>query len=135
MRVGSNKVTFTAVDVSSSSSPVISSVDSGWKACSDDNVHCGDDDDCGEGATCEDALNWGPAGQYITVYGTGFGTTTGSIFFENESLGYTALGDTDFPDACGDDFWHDTYVTVKVPEVYQTESLDAIEAVTHALTL
>ena len=69
------------------------------------------------------------------MYGTGFGTTTGSIFFENESLGYTALGDTDFPDACGDDFWHDTYVTVKVPEVYQTESLDAIEAVTHALTL
>ncbi|KKW32547.1 MAG: Cysteine-rich repeat protein, partial [Candidatus Uhrbacteria bacterium GW2011_GWA2_52_8d] len=135
IRVGSNKVAFTVEDVSSESSPIISSIDSGWKACSDDNVHCGDDDDCSEDATCNDALNWGPAGQYITIYGTGFGTSTGSIFFENESLGYTALGDTDFPDACGDDFWHDTYVTVKVPETYQTESLDAIEAITHALTL
>lgn len=135
IRVGSNEVSFVVADVSSSSSPIISSIDSGWKACSDDNIHCGDDDDCSESATCDDALNWGPAGQYITIYGTGFGTTTGSVNFENESLGYIALGDTDFPDACGEDFWHDTYVTVKVPQVYQTESLDAIEAVTHALTL
>ncbi|MBI4256457.1 hypothetical protein HY626_00170 [Candidatus Uhrbacteria bacterium] len=135
IRVGSNEVSFTVADVSSDSTPIISSIDSGWKACSDDNTHCGDDDDCSEGATCDDAPNWGPPGQYITIYGTGFGTSTGSIFFENESLGYTALGDTDFPDACGDDFWHDTYVTVKVPETYQTESLDAIEAIEHALTL
>ena len=135
IRVGSNEVVFTVADVSSSSSPIISSIDSGWKACSDDNTHCGDDDDCSAEATCDDASNWGPAGQYVTIYGTGFGTTTGSIFFENESLGYTALGDTDFPDACSDDFWHDTYVTVKVPEVYQTESEDPIEAITHALSL
>jgi len=135
IRVGSNTVAFTAEDVLSSSDPIISSIDSGWKACSDDNVHCGDDDDCSEGATCDDAVNWGPPGQYVTIYGTGFGTTTGSINFENETLGYTALGDTDFPDVCGDDFWHDTYITVKVPETYLTEGEDAIEAMTHAVTV
>ncbi|MBI4435455.1 Ig-like domain-containing protein [Candidatus Uhrbacteria bacterium] len=135
IRVGSNTVAFTVADIFSSTNPIISSVDSGWKACSDDNAHCGDDDDCNEGATCDDASTWGPPGQYVTIYGTGFGTSTGSIMFENESLGYTALGDTDFPDACGDDFWHDTYVTVKVPETYQTASLDPIDAIEHALTL
>ncbi|NQV90507.1 Ig-like domain-containing protein [Candidatus Uhrbacteria bacterium] len=135
VRVGSNKVTFTVADSSSSSSPIISFIDSGWQACSDDNTHCGSDDDCSEGATCDDADNWGPAGQYITIYGTGFGTSTGSVFFDNESLGYTALGDTDFPDVCGEDFWHDTSITMKVPETYLTEDEDAIEAITHALTV
>jgi cysteine-rich repeat protein len=135
IRVGSNKVAFTVADVSSDETPIISSIDSGWKACSDNDAHCGDDDDCSDGATCEDADNWGPSGQYITIYGTGFGTSTGSINFENTSLGYTALGDTDFPDACGEDFWHDTYVTVKVPSTYQTETDDPIQAITHSLSL
>lgn len=135
IRVGSNQVAFTVKDVSSETTPIISYIDSGWKACSDDDsVHCGDDDDCGDGATCEDALNWGPSGQYITIYGTGFGTATGSVFFENVSRSVTALGDTDFPDVCGEDFWHDTYITVKVPESYQTDEKLAIEApLTHSL--
>ncbi|MBI4592059.1 VWA domain-containing protein [Candidatus Uhrbacteria bacterium] len=135
VRVGSNEVLFEVLDTSSETSPIISSIDSGWKACSDDNTHCGDDDDCTDGATCDDADNWGPSGQYITIYGTGFGTRLGSINFEHPTLGYTALGDTDFPDACGDDFWHDTYITVKVPETYLTETLDAIEFTTHDLSV
>ncbi|MBI2473916.1 Ig-like domain-containing protein [Candidatus Uhrbacteria bacterium] len=136
VRVGSNKVSFTVKDTSTETVPIISSVDSGWMACSggsNDGGQCGEDTDCPDGGTCEDASNWGPPGQYVTIYGTNFGTSTGSVYWYNEDLGYLALGDTDFPDACGDDFWHDTSITVKVPETYLTEQQDAIKPLTHAL--
>lgn len=133
IRVGSNEVRFTVEDASTGTTPIISSVDTGWKACSggaDDGDQCAEDSDCDSGA-CEDASNWGPPGQYVTIYGTNFGTATGTVYFENESLGYEALADTDFPDYCSEDFWYDTYITVKVPEVYQND--ETIEFTTHNL--
>ncbi|MBI4437936.1 Ig-like domain-containing protein [Candidatus Uhrbacteria bacterium] len=135
IRVGGNKLAFTVDETSSETTPVISSIDSGWSACSggsDEGERCSEDSDCDSGA-CEDQATWAPSGQYITIYGTNFGTSTGSVFIENESLGYTALGDSDFPDACGEDFWHDTQITIKVPETYQND-VD-IETGTHALSI
>jgi cysteine-rich repeat protein len=132
IRVGSNKVMFTAEDTSSESTPIIANIDSGWVACSggsDDGVRCTEDSDCDSGS-CEDAVNWGPAGQYLTIYGSNFGSATGSVFFQGSD---TALGDSEFPEACGEDFWHDSYITIKVPETYQTESASAIQAGTHDL--
>ncbi len=130
LRQGSNKVTFTVVDASAGESPVISQVVTGWEACSDDNSRCGRDSDCTSG-TCDDADNWGPPGQYVTIYGTAFGTATGTVTFTGD-FGY-ALGDTVFPDACGDDTWDDTEITVKVPATYQAGG--AIGAGTYALTV
>ncbi|MBI5794625.1 Ig-like domain-containing protein [Candidatus Uhrbacteria bacterium] len=135
IRAGSNKVAFTVEDTSSGTTPVISSIDTGWSACSggtDDGEHCGDDSDC-ESGVCADQSTWGPPGQYVTIYGTNFGTAEGSVFLENQTTGATALADTEFPDACGEDFWHDTSITVKIPETYQTD--DAIEYVRHSLYL
>jgi len=60
----------------------------------------------------------GPVSQYVTLFGSNFGTQTGTVRFSSESLGYEALGDTDFPDECDDDFWSQTSVTVKVPEEF-----------------
>ncbi|HAU66683.1 TPA: hypothetical protein DCW61_05035 [Candidatus Uhrbacteria bacterium] len=136
VRVGSNKVSFKVKDTSTQTIPIISSIDSGWMACSggsNDGQQCGEDVDCADGGACEDTSNWGPPGQYVTIYGTGFGTSTGSVYWYDEDLGYLALGDMGFPDACGDDFWHDTSITVKVPETYLTQQKEPINAVVHAL--
>lgn len=115
VRQGSNELSFTVVDASSEEVPVVSSTDSGWSACSD-GTHCGEDGECSSG-TCDAADNWGPPGQYVTIYGSGFGTNTGTVHFSDD-LGY-ANGEMDaFPDACGDDFWDDTQITVKVPANY-----------------
>lgn len=117
LRQGSNKVSFTVVDASAGETPVISQVVTGWEACSDDDARCGTDDDCSSG-TCDSADNWGPPGQYVTIYGTAFGSSTGTVTFTG-SDGY-ANGDVEFPDACGEDQWNDTSVTVKVPSTYQS---------------
>ncbi len=130
LRQGSNKVTFTVEDASAGETPVISQVVTGWEACSNDDSRCGEDSDCTSG-TCDSADNWGPPGQYVTIYGSAFGTSTGTVVFTGD-LGY-ANGDTTFPDACGDDMWDDTEITVKVPSEYQTG--DAIDAATYSLTI
>lgn len=132
IRVGSNEVSFSVEGVSSDTVPTISSIDSGWYACSggsDDGEYCGSDDDCEN--TCESASNWGPADQYVTIYGTNFGSAEGFVVFEGEE--YTANGDADFPDVCGEDYWSDTQITIKVPRLYQTEEETLIEAGTHNL--
>jgi hypothetical protein len=135
LRVGSNKIKFTVSDESSDSTPVITSVNSGWEACnggSDDGEQCAIDDDC-ESGSCADAPNWGPAEQYITIFGSNFGSSKGSVYFENEALGYEAIGDAEFPEYCSEDYWHDSYITVKVPQAYLTEAEDEIESGTHNL--
>jgi cysteine-rich repeat protein len=122
VRVGSNKISFTIEDTTpDASAPVISYVDSGWKACkggANNGQRCAKKEDCDDGE-CELAQNWGPVGQYVTIYGTGFGTVVGQVWFY-WGHGKNALGDTDFPDQCGDDFWSDTSITVKVPSAYQS---------------
>jgi cysteine-rich repeat protein len=59
----------------------------------------------------------GPIGQYVTITGRNFGTTVGTVFFENIAQGVAAPADTNFPAACQFAFWHDTNITVKVPRL------------------
>lgn len=130
-RQGSNKVTFTVTDASAGDIPTIVSVESGWEACSD-GTHCGEDADCSSG-TCDAADNWGPPGQYVTVRGTGFGSSTGTVRF-TDNAGY-ALGDVEFPEACGEDFWSDDEITVKVPSAYSNIMPDDLAFGTFSLTV
>ncbi|MCD4694159.1 fibronectin type III domain-containing protein, partial [bacterium] len=57
----------------------------------------------------------GPAGQYVTINGSGFGR------FQNNSKVYFGAttspneADYDFPDVCADSFWSDRQIIVKVP--------------------
>jgi len=59
----------------------------------------------------------GPKGQYITIYGKRFGqySSTSTVKFIDENS--QVLADTSFPEACRDSWWHDTYITVKVPDI------------------
>ncbi len=61
----------------------------------------------------------GPPGQYITIYGSNFKTYfsgTSQVEFEDQLSGATFSADGfDFPEECRDRWWHDTYITVKVP--------------------
>ncbi len=59
----------------------------------------------------------GGSGQYITITGSSFGSTLGSVWFENEESGDRTLASVDFPDACSEDIWSDNEITVIVPEV------------------
>lgn len=55
----------------------------------------------------------GPVGEYVTILGSNFGNTPGKVNFTSGAD--TVIGRTDFPAACGNDFWHDNSITVKVP--------------------
>ncbi len=57
----------------------------------------------------------GAPGQYVTIYGSGFGALRGgsAVFFGDTSTGYEA--DYSFPEACADSVWGDNQVIVKVP--------------------
>ncbi|MBI3627091.1 Ig-like domain-containing protein, partial [Candidatus Uhrbacteria bacterium] len=57
----------------------------------------------------------GPVGQYVTLHGSNFGSTPAAVKFINVSTGAMTLADINFPPACATDYWHDTYVFVKVP--------------------
>jgi len=59
----------------------------------------------------------GPKGEYVTITGSNFGTTVGTVYFQYPS-GVRILADIDFPKQCGTNFWHDDYVIVKVPAAY-----------------
>ncbi|MBI5370044.1 VWA domain-containing protein [Candidatus Uhrbacteria bacterium] len=121
VRVGSNGLNFVVgSSAGDTEKPVITYLDSGWSSCNggaNNGKHCGTKADCGDGE-CKGAPNWGPSDQYVTIFGTGFGTAKGQVFFTN-AAGQTALAKTNFPEICGDDFWKDTSVTVKVPDSLQ----------------
>ncbi|OGL67149.1 hypothetical protein A2856_03725 [Candidatus Uhrbacteria bacterium RIFCSPHIGHO2_01_FULL_63_20] len=118
-REASNPVNFTATSSSVGNPPSISFVDTGWTACADGS-RCFSDADCGGAAgSCSAAPNFGPSGQYATVFGIGFGTATGRVVFRDTGSGDDADGDVDFPAACAAGFWRDTSVTVKVPARYR----------------
>ncbi|MDD4994945.1 MAG: IPT/TIG domain-containing protein [Patescibacteria group bacterium] len=60
----------------------------------------------------------GPIGEYVTLRGSNFGSSVGKVTFINTSTGQSALGDFNFPEACGTDFWMADSITVKVPAAY-----------------
>ncbi|MBU1203385.1 Ig-like domain-containing protein [Patescibacteria group bacterium] len=59
----------------------------------------------------------GPVGQYITIMGSGFGSS-GEVRFDPSGL--NVRGDDSFPVMCGDSFWSDSQILVKVPEAAWT---------------
>ena len=64
----------------------------------------------------------GPPGQYITIFGSNFGTAAGTVEFL-KSDGTKAVGDTNFPQACGKvEYWQDASITVKVPATFSDNS-------------
>ncbi|MCX6792408.1 MAG: IPT/TIG domain-containing protein [Candidatus Falkowbacteria bacterium] len=58
----------------------------------------------------------GPVGQYVTVRGSGFGSSrsTSKVFFGTSSSGVEA--DYAFPDICAQSIWSDNQVVIKVPK-------------------
>ncbi len=60
----------------------------------------------------------GGIGQYVTISGTNFGSSIGTVMFEAAD-GSVATADIDFPDACAEDFWSTDEVTVMVPALFQ----------------
>ncbi|MEK7615147.1 MAG: IPT/TIG domain-containing protein, partial [Patescibacteria group bacterium] len=135
VRMGSNSLSFSVVDPAPVATlPNIKYVESGWKACkggANNGLHCATVAECPAG-TCDAAPNWGPKGQYITIFGTNFGSAIGAVRFKT-GLGKNALGDTIFPPQCGDAFWHDTSITVKVPDEYDTNT--AVEPGAHQISV
>ena len=127
-RQGSNQVSFTVLSSSSGEPPEISYVDSGIKTCVGTDTICAVDDDCcAEGeecdeGVCEDRGDAGPVGQYVTIYGSGFGTRPGRVYFTEQASEYSVLGDTSFPDECEGVYWNDESITVKVPLSFSTGS-------------
>lgn len=129
IRQGSNRLLFSSMSTATETTPVISYVDSGWQACSGgtaDGAYCADSlEDCGTG-TCESQSDWGPSGQYITIFGSDFGTAEGVVYFVNQTGSalndVVAIGRTDFPESCGEEYWSDTAITVKVPDCYTTST-------------
>jgi cysteine-rich repeat protein len=60
--------------------------------------------------------NQGGIGQYVTISGTSFGNATGTVWFEDKTTGERLLADTNFPAACGVNYWSDQELTVIVPD-------------------
>lgn len=87
--VESNAVTFEVTAESAGSEPSITDIDPG---------------------------SGGP-GQYITISGASFGSSTGSVWFTSEKTGEQTQASIDFPAACDESIWSDTEVTVIVPDV------------------
>lgn len=61
----------------------------------------------------------GPNQQYITIYGSGFMSYQPGVsavtFVDSGTLASTTADGSDFPVQCRDNWWHDRYITVKVP--------------------
>lgn len=140
-REGSNELYSYSVFSEETELPIISDIDSGIKTCSDDsNKICSASEDCADPtASCVEDPSAGPAEQYVTIYGSGFGSNKGKVWFENsdgeEDAGDSALGGTDFPDFCEDVFWQDTQIIIKVPRYYGDDTTDLIEAAKHNLSV
>ncbi|HLD18111.1 MAG TPA: hypothetical protein VJB99_03505, partial [Patescibacteria group bacterium] len=122
-REGSNKLSFTvfASSTSGTEAPVITSIDTGVRRCSDSGDLCVSSADCSAEASCDLDPNAAPIGQYVTIYGRGFGETVGTVYFGDQTTGLNALGDIAFPEACQEAFWKENVVLVKVPKVYVSQ--------------
>ncbi|MDD4694985.1 MAG: Ig-like domain-containing protein [Patescibacteria group bacterium] len=55
-------------------------------------------------------------GSYVTIFGSGFGSSQGSKTVKFLASGDWNDGNFEFPDACSTDYWSDNKIIVKVPE-------------------
>lgn len=139
-RQGSNRLNFQLLSTQTVAEPVISFIDTGWQACDGGdrvNLHCANDTECPNGGTCLATANWGPSGQYVSIFGSDFGNFVGTVRFINNlgasvNNGIEALGSDDFSPACEDIvYWRDNFIIIKVPEDYLNNS--PLEAGSHLL--
>ena len=75
--------------------------------------------------------DFGPTGQYVTIFGSNFGNEIGLVRFLNTE-GETDFrqwqaADTNFPAGCANAYWHDSYIVVKVPSQALTNSQIVVE--------
>ena len=60
----------------------------------------------------------GPTGQYVTIFGSKFADYVPGksvVKFHDITAGIDKFADVSFPDACKDNWWHDTFIIIKVP--------------------
>lgn len=57
----------------------------------------------------------GGIGQYVTISGTNFGGSIGTVTLTSQSTGDTATGSVAFPAACSSDYWNDDQVLIIIP--------------------
>jgi len=69
--------------------------------------YCSSDSQCATGDTCDRNQPNAKAGNLVTIFGSGFGSSTGSVIFADEKLGSLL--------ACGNNSWSDNQIIVKVP--------------------
>lgn len=67
-------------------------------------------------------LGKGPIGQYVTIKGSGFGTTPNKVYFvvvdsSGKLTSDQTVADINFPQQCAKTFWKDNQVVVKVPNI------------------
>lgn len=77
----------------------------------------------------------GGIGQYVTITGSEFGASTGTVIFENASTGETAIGSIDFPSECSEDIWSITEVTIIVPDEFNDEDGTALSTGEYNVTV
>lgn len=130
-RQGSNKLDFRIYSTTAAEPPVISQIVSNVMRCSDSSDVCVSAAGCSEGATCDEDDSAGPPGQYITIYGSNFGSSQGTVRFQDPNTESEAVGDASFPDECEGATWSDTEIVIKVPARYDIVGSGALLATTH----
>lgn len=64
----------------------------------------------------------GGIGQYVTISGTNFGASIGTVTLTSRATGDTATGSVAFPAACSSDYWSDDQVLIIIPSVLDNGS-------------
>ncbi len=71
--------------------------------------------------------NSGPAGSYVTVYGSGFGALKDSstIKFKRSDTQWVS-GDFNFPAVCSTNYWRNDRIIVKVPQEFENIAIGSL---------
>ncbi len=88
--------------------PVIASLSPQGGFCvNNSDQYCLINSDCGSGGVCDQTSPNAKTGNLMTIIGSGFGTSTGSVVFADDKLGDLS--------ACGVNSWSNNQIVVKVP--------------------
>jgi len=72
--------------------------------------------DCGAGASCDLGAPNGDTGNFVTISGSGFGTTRGKVFFSGSSTAAPLADDPTYGNTdCTKDVWTDNQIIAVVP--------------------
>jgi hypothetical protein len=100
--------------------PIINSITPAGGFCSNDvNKFCRQSSDCASGGSCDLGTPNGATGNFVTLIGSGFGTTRGKVFFTNASGAQVeaVLADdaSSGNPACSNAVWKDNQIIAVVP--------------------